>query len=331
MKLKLNNINKSFGKVHVLHDVSFEVDSGRAMGFLGRNGSGKTTSIRCIMDIFKPDSGDILLDDQPFKPRELKVGYLPEERGMYAKEPILEQLIYFGQLRGGSKAESKKSAEAWLERFELSEYANKKLEVLSKGNQQKIQIIQAFLNDPEMIILDEPFSGLDPVNAELFKDAIRDAIKANKLVIFSSHQMGYVEEFCDDITLIDKGDILINDSLADVQAEMSQDKYRLEAVNLNREQLKQRLKQIESDHNFEHDLLAAEDKISLIINLSNLVPNNFLQKIIAAEIQIKNFSVYLPTLTDVFLHYVKEHDVLTNGIKGQDDEKNRDVSCREEN
>lgn len=152
MKLKLNKINKSFGKVHVLHDVSFEVDSGRAMGFLGRNGSGKTTSIRCIMDIFKPDSGEILLDDQPFKPRELKVGYLPEERGMYAKEPILEQLIYFGQLKGGSKTESKKSAETWLERFELSEYANKKLEVLSKGNQQKIQIIQAFLNDPEMII-----------------------------------------------------------------------------------------------------------------------------------------------------------------------------------
>ncbi|NLJ70716.1 MAG: ABC transporter ATP-binding protein [Clostridiaceae bacterium] len=325
MKLKLNNINKSFGKVHVLHDVCFEVDSGRAMGFLGRNGSGKTTSIRCIMDIFKPDSGEILLDDQPFKPRELKVGYLPEERGMYAKEPIIEQLIYFGQLKGGTKQESKKSAEEWLERFELSEYATKNLEVLSKGNQQKIQIIQAFLNEPEMIILDEPFSGLDPVNAELFKDAIRDAIKKNKLVIFSSHQMGYVEEFCDDITLIDKGEILINGPLADVKAEMSHDKYRVEATNLNREQLKQVLRQIESDLNIEHDLLANEDKISLIIDLSNIVPNNFLQKIIAADVQIKNFSVYLPTLTDVFLHYVKDHDLQTNGTKANDSEKIQDA------
>ncbi|HHU52584.1 MAG TPA: ABC transporter ATP-binding protein [Clostridiaceae bacterium] len=322
MKLTLNNINKSFGKVHVLHDVSFAVDSGRAMGFLGRNGSGKTTSIRCIMDIFKPDSGEILLDDQPFKPRELKVGYLPEERGMYAKEPILEQLIYFGQLKGGGKAESKKSAEAWLERFELSEYANKKLEVLSKGNQQKIQIIQAFLNDPEMIILDEPFSGLDPVNAELFKDAIRDAIKKDKLVIFSSHQMGYVEEFCDDITLIDKGEILINGSLADVKAEMSHDKYRLESENLNREQLKQLLKLFEAEYNNEQILLASEDKISLILDLSNIVPNDFLQKIIAANVQIKNFSIYLPTLTDVFLHYVKEHDLATNEMDKQDKEGN---------
>lgn len=308
MNLELININKSFEKTHVLHDVSFEVNSGRAMGFLGRNGSGKTTTIRCIMDIFKPDSGEILLDNQVFKPRELKVGYLPEERGMYSKERILDQLIYFGQLKGGNKVESKQSAESWLERFELSEYANRNLEVLSKGNQQKIQIIQAFLNDPDMIILDEPFSGLDPVNAELFKDAIRDAIMRNKLVIFSSHQMSYVEEFCDDITLIDQGEILINGSLNKIKTEMGEGKFRLETINLSRPELKQTIREIGKSLKFVSELFVAEDKRSIIVDLKEITENDFLQQVLSRGLQIKEFSVYLPNLTDIFLHYIKQNE-----------------------
>ena len=209
MQLDINNISKSFGDKEVLHGVSFSVVSGRAMGFLGRNGAGKSTTIRCLMDVFRPDSGNFLLDGKPFKPRSLKIGYLPEERGMYQKNDVLAQLAYFARLRGATKADAVASANRWIDYFELSEFKKKKLETLSKGNQQKIQIAQSFLNEPDILILDEPFSGLDPVNAQIFKDAISEFVKEGRLVIFSSHQMGYVEEVCDDVTLIHHGNILL--------------------------------------------------------------------------------------------------------------------------
>lgn len=309
MKMTIEKINKSFDDNHVLHDVSFGVVSGRAMGFLGRNGSGKTTTIRCIMDIFKPDSGQILLNGKKFRPKEYSIGYLPEERGMYAKQGVLDQLIYFGQLKGASKADSKASAESWLERFQLLDSAKDNLEVLSKGNQQKVQIIQAFLNDPDIIILDEPFSGLDPVNAELFKEAIRDAIQEGKLVIFSSHQMSYVEEFCDDITLIHHGNILINGSLDEIKNKMGAGKYRLDALNLSRSELKARVESF----SFSKKLDVSEDKESLIIDLDGIDQNNFLERLLAEEVKIKRFSVFLPTLTDIFLQHIKENDDFRKG------------------
>ncbi len=309
MKITLTNVNKSFDDHHILHDVSFTIHSGRAMGFLGRNGSGKTTTIRCMMDIFKPDSGQILIDGQKFNPKEHRIGYLPEERGMYAKERIIDQLIYFGQLRGGSKAESKKSAEDWLERFELLNHAGSKLEILSKGNQQKIQIIQAFINDPDIIILDEPFSGLDPVNSELFQEAIRDGIKKDKLIIFSSHQMAYVEEFCDDITLINQGRILVNDALDKVKAEMGRGKYRILSDNIGFSELKEILADlpyIESDQIF-------ADRISLIFPLREENRNQLLQDLISRNVGIALFSTYQPALNDIFVTLVKENDQFLEG------------------
>ncbi len=309
MKISVEKINKSFDNNHVLHDVSFEVVSGRAMGFLGRNGSGKTTTIRCIMDIFKPDSGQILIDGKKFRPKEYQIGYLPEERGMYAKQKILDQLIYFGQLKGASKEESKASAEHWLERFELLEHGKSNLEILSKGNQQKVQIIQAFLNDPDIIILDEPFSGLDPVNADLFKKSIRQAIDRGKLVIFSSHQMSYVEEFCDDITLIHHGHILINGSLDLIKSKMGLGKYRLAALNFTSSELKRVVNQL----SFSERLIVTEDKQSLIIDLDGIEQNYFLGKLLEKKVKIKIFSVFLPTLTDIFLEYVNENDEIEKG------------------
>ncbi len=230
MKLEIQDVRKSFGDREILHGISFAVTSGRAMGFLGRNGAGKSTTIRCLMDVFRPDSGRFLLDGQAFRPRSLRIGYLPEERGMYQKNEVLEQLVYFARLRGACRKDALRSANEWVDAFELGEFKKKKLETLSKGNQQKIQIAQSFLNDPDILILDEPFSGLDPVNAQIFKDAVKRFVKEGRLVIFSSHQMGYVEEICDDVTLIHHGDILLSGSLDAVKREEGRDKLYLSAI-----------------------------------------------------------------------------------------------------
>jgi len=230
MKLDIQDIRKSFGDKEILHGITFSVNSGRAMGFLGRNGAGKSTTIRCLMDVFRPDSGRFLLDGQPFKPRSLRIGYLPEERGMYQKNEVLDQLVYFARLRGATRKDAVRSANEWVDAFELGEFKKKKLETLSKGNQQKIQIAQSFLNDPDILILDEPFSGLDPVNAQIFKDAVQRFVSEGRLVIFSSHQMGYVEEICDDVTLIHHGDILLSGSLDAIKREEGRDKLFLSAL-----------------------------------------------------------------------------------------------------
>ncbi len=227
MNLELININKSFSGKHILHDVNFSIESGRAMGFLGRNGSGKTTTIRTLMDVFKPDSGEFLLNDEKFIRKNYKIGYLPEERGLYGKVKIIDQLAYLGELKNMSSKEAKKSANYWIDYMGLSEYANKNLDTLSKGNQQKIQIIQAVIDDPEIVILDEPFSGLDPVNSQIFKDLIKELITKDKLVIFSSHQMGYVEEFCDDITFIKSGRVIETGDLNILKNKLGDNKIRL--------------------------------------------------------------------------------------------------------
>ncbi len=300
MKLEIIDINKSFSGTQILHDVRFEVVSGRAMGFLGRNGAGKTTTIRALMGVFRQDSGQFLLDGKPFDPNENKVGYLPEERGMYAKEPILDQLVYFGMLRGVSRAESIRSAKYWIERFELGEYEKKKLETLSKGNQQKIQISQCFLNDPDILILDEPFSGLDPVNSQTLKDVIVEFIGKGKLVIFSSHQMGYVEDFCDQITLIDKGRIILTGDLREIKRELRSNKVRISALHLSREELRKRLESVLGTH-------IEEDRVSLIVELEEgKKPNDLLRELIDMEIELEEFAMYEPSLQDIFIAKVGE-------------------------
>lgn len=228
MILEMNQIRKSFGGREVLHGISFQVRSGRAMGFLGRNGAGKSTTFRCLMEVFHQDSGNFLLDGKPFNLREHRIGYLPEERGMYAKTGVKDQLMYFGRLKGASRGEAEQDASFWIHYFELDEYADKKLETLSKGNQQKIQIAQAFLHDPDIIILDEPFSGLDPINAQVFKNVIREFVGRGKLVIFSSHQMAYVEELCDDIALINSGNLLLYGDLEQIREEKGANRWYID-------------------------------------------------------------------------------------------------------
>ena len=288
MKIELKNINKSFDKKHILKDISFSIKSGRALGFLGRNGAGKTTTIRILMDIFRGDTGEIFLDGKKFNREEYKIGYLPEERGMYQKVNILDQLIYFGELRGMSRKSAKESGEKLLKKLGIAEYANKKLETLSKGNQQKVQLAEALITDPDIIILDEPFSGLDPVNAQSLKNIIKENIAKDKIVIFSSHQMSQVEEFCQDIVFIKAGRIIKNCSLEELKSEYSGNKYIINTTDNDK------LKKI-----LEKNKISYYEEKEIIIENSNLLDIEKL--ILKNDIVIEKIAKYQKTLEEIFV------------------------------
>ena len=224
MILELKNIEKSFGEKKVLTGVSFKAEGGKAFGLLGRNGAGKTTSIRILMDVFPANSGEVLIDGQPIDYNKIGIGYLPEERGLYPKKIIIDQLTYFAELKGMSHKAAVQSIDYWLKRLGMTEYRNKKLETLSKGNQQKIQLITALAHDPDIVILDEPFSGLDPVNAMLLKDVVKEQISKGKIVLFSSHQMSYIEEFCDSIAILNNGVVALHGDLHDIKRDYPRDR-----------------------------------------------------------------------------------------------------------
>ena len=216
MKLEVKNITKTFGEKEILKGISFSVESGKALGLLGRNGAGKTTTIRILMDVFHANSGELLLDGEPFVQRNVQIGYLPEERGLYPKREVLEQMVYLARLRGVSKKQAMVNAKRWLERLEVAEYETKLLETLSKGNQQKVQLASTLVCDPDIVILDEPFSGLDPVNSQILQEVVQELITDGKIVIFSSHQMSYVEEFCEDIVIINHGEVVLSGNLDEI-------------------------------------------------------------------------------------------------------------------
>ena len=224
MVLELKNIEKSFGEKKVLTEVSFKAEGGKAFGLLGRNGAGKTTSIRILMDVFPANSGEVLIDGKPIDYNKIGIGYLPEERGLYPKKIIIDQLTYFAELKGMSRKEAVNAIDYWLDRLGMAEYRNKKLETLSKGNQQKIQLITALAHNPDIIILDEPFSGLDPVNAMLLKDVVKEQISKGKIVLFSSHQMSYIEEFCDSIAILNNGVVALHGDLHDIKRDYPRDR-----------------------------------------------------------------------------------------------------------
>ena len=298
MKLEVKNIRKSFSGNEVLHGISFSVESGKALGLLGRNGAGKTTTIRILMDVFKCDSGEILIDGKPFIPKNHQIGYLPEERGLYPKKKVTEQIIYLASLRVISKKEAKENTLKWLKRLGIEEYANRKLDTLSKGNQQKVQLAQTLVCNPEIIVLDEPFSGLDPVNAQILKDVVNELIQNNKIVIFSSHQMSYVEEFCEDIAIINKGNIALSGNLKDIKKDFGKNRLILSASNYSLEELKkiceEQLTNLVSIYEVKKDFLVLE-------LCENTTKNNLLKHILTTNIDIEKFAIYEPTLTDIFV------------------------------
>lgn len=299
MKLELCGIEKRFGDKEVLRGIHLSVESGCPIGLLGRNGAGKTTTIRIVMDVFPADGGQVLLDGKPFRREDFRIGYLPEERGLYPKRLILDQLVYLGMLRGLSGAKARSEARHWLERMSLSEYAGKKVDTLSKGNQQKIQLAAAMLGDPEIVILDEPFSGLDPVNAILLKDIVKECIAAGKVVLFSSHQMNYVEEFCQDIAILNQGGIVLGTNIATHKRSYDRRHILVDVAEEKSDQalvfLQGRAAHAELVQGMLHvHVQSTEDVLPL---LSAMVQNG---------IAVEGYRVFEPSLNDIFVEYTSK-------------------------
>lgn len=298
MKLEVRDLSKSFGGNEVLHGISFSVESGNALGLLGRNGAGKTTTIRILMNVFKGNAGSVLLDGKPFDPAKHQIGYMPEERGLYPKKTVSEQLIYLGMLRGLSAKKAKENMKKWLAKMEVSEYENRKLETLSKGNQQKVQLAQTLITDPKIIILDEPFSGLDPVNSQILKDVISEQIQQGKLVIFSSHQMSYVEEFCQQIAILNHGDVVLSGELKEIKREFGRDRLVVSSLEETPEELAHRLRDTFDD------LLEVEkvQKDRLIIRKkASDAKLKILERLVDQDVDLEFFGMYEPSLNDIFV------------------------------
>ncbi|MCX7842328.1 MAG: ATP-binding cassette domain-containing protein [Clostridia bacterium] len=221
--MEVKGLVKYYGNFCAVNNVDFSFSSGKLTALCGRNGSGKTTSIRCLLGLLKEDKGEILINGLKRKPDFKKVGYLPEERGLFTKEKLGFQLEFLAKLKGMSKKEADNAIDYWLKRFEIQDYRNKKLESLSKGNQQKVQMIAALVHDPDIVILDEPFSGLDPVNMQLFIDLMLELKDRGKCILVSSHQLALIEGVCEDICIIDKGESVYSGPIIDLLAKFSSD------------------------------------------------------------------------------------------------------------
>ena len=295
MILELKNIDKSFGEKEVLKGVSFKAEGGKAFGLLGRNGAGKTTSIRILMDVFPADSGEVLVDGRPISYDKIGIGYLPEERGLYPKKLIIDQLVYFAELKGMSAKDAVKSVDYWLGRLGMTEYRNKRLDTLSKGNQQKIQLITALAHNPDIVILDEPFSGLDPVNAILLKDVVKEQIASGKIVLFSSHQMSYIEEFCDSIAIINAGRVVISGDLREIKRAYPRNKIVVSAADPSK---------IRADLG---DSCTLREDGTLLIKLASPDEKQAMMKRLVSDYDVDEVKVFEPSLNDIFVEYAGKH------------------------
>ena len=291
MILELRNMEKSFGEKKVLTGVSFKAEGGKAFGLLGRNGAGKTTSIRILMDVFPANSGEVLLDGKPIDYNKIGIGYLPEERGLYPKKTIIDQLTYFAELKGMSAKAAVKAVDYWLERLGMMEYRNKRLDTLSKGNQQKIQLVTALAHDPDIVILDEPFSGLDPVNAMLLKDVVKEQIAKGKIVLFSSHQMSYIEEFCDSIAILNAGKVALHGDLHDIKRDYPRDRLIVRTEYPDR---------IIADFG---SVCAVREHGELMIQLASAEDKKTTMKRLVENYDIDEVKVFEPSLNDIFVEY----------------------------
>jgi len=292
--LELRNIEKNFGEKQVLKGVSFKAERGKAFGLLGRNGAGKTTTIRILMNVFPANAGEILFDGNPIDYSKTAFGYLPEERGLYPKKKIFEQLVYFAELKGMEQKAAVSSVKYWLDRLGMSEYENKRLDTLSKGNQQKIQLVTALAHNPDVVILDEPFSGLDPVNAMLLKSVVKEEIGKGKIVLFSSHQMNYIEEFCDSIAILNKGEVALKGELREIKRNYPRNKLVVRSTQAE-----------EIAVRFGEACRKSEDG-SLLITLANESEKSDVIKLLAENYDVDEVKVFEPSLNDIFVEYAGE-------------------------
>ncbi len=296
MRLELKNITKSFGAKEVLKGISFSADSGRAFGLLGRNGAGKTTTIRILMDVFGADGGEIFIDGTPIRAREVSIGYLPEERGLYPKKKIIDQLVYFARLHGMKQQDAVKSVDYWLGRLGMEEHRGKRLDTLSKGNQQKIQLVTALAHNPQIVILDEPFSGLDPVNAMLLKDVVKEEIQKGKIVLFSSHQMNYIEEFCDSISILNGGSVVLRGDIQEIKHNYVRDKLVVRSEEADK---------ILSDF---ASCCTRKEGGGLLLKLSSADEKQNMMKHLTETYDIDEVKVFEPSLNDIFVEYTKDRN-----------------------
>jgi ABC-2 type transport system ATP-binding protein len=294
--LALKHIKKYYADQKAVDDISFEIKAGSIFGLLGPNGAGKTTLLRMITGIFYPDEGSILLEDSPFNPLldYQKIGYMPEERGLYKKMKIGEQALYLAQLKGLSKEEATEKIKYWFRKFEMETWWNKKVEDLSKGMSQKLQFVITVLHEPKLIILDEPFSGLDPVNANLIKDEIFSLAKKGATIIFSTHRMEQVEEICDQIVLVNLGKKILDGTVSEVKKQFKENIFSI---------------QLDSpttiiDNNVFSIVSQQEGNLRIKIN-EGYQSNDVLRKLLDAQANIISYHEILPSLNEIFIHLVE--------------------------
>ncbi len=304
--LVTNSVSKNFGNFKALNNVSITVPKGSIFGLLGPNGAGKTTLIRIINQITLPDTGNVLLDGEPLQPHHIKdIGYLPEERGLYKTMKVGEQALYLAQLKGMTKAEAKKRLNYWFEKFEIGSWWNKKIQELSKGMAQKIQFIVTVMHQPKLLIFDEPFSGFDPINANLIKDEILQLRDEGATIIFATHRMESVEELCDDIALIHESNKILEGKLIDIKRQYKTHTFEVGLVTNNEDQLKQIIK---SKFDISPAVYKSLNKdLKLNIKLKENESSNELLAFLSSNAQVNHFNELVPTANDIFIKTVKNN------------------------
>ena len=292
--LVVQNISKMYGNLKAVDNLSFEVKDGEIFGLLGENGAGKTTTFRIIMGLIDANSGTVLLDDQKIGYNlSDKIGFVTEERSLLTKLTVKEQIEFYGTLKSLEKEEIEKRLDYWLERFEITSYKNRKIKELSKGNQQKIQFISAIINEPKLLILDEPFTGLDPINVKLMKDAIYDLKKKGCSIIFSSHQMEYIEDFCEKLVILVKGKSILEGSLKDIKESYAKKNILIRGEDIDFDKIK-KIKGVLSVQKVKGDYEVKIASIDVASKVFDSIKNNNITKYDVAE----------PTLNEIFIEKV---------------------------
>ena len=294
MGLIIKDVSKTFGTKKVVDNVSITLDKPEVFGLLGTNGAGKTTTIRMLLGIIKKDSGSITWNGLEVDRKKVNFGYLPEERGVYPKVKIMDQLIYFALLKGMSKEEAIKSIKEWAKRLKVEEYLEMPAEKLSKGNQQKIQFLTSVVHNPDLVVLDEPFSGLDPVNTELLKKVIIDLVNSGKYIIMSAHEMHTIEEFCTDVVILNKGKTVLQGNLKDIKNTYPANRVLIDT----KEDITDIINDLKLEIENVHDN-------TFVVKINNEDDGyKLLEKVIKKRIQVTSFSIEKPTLNDIFIECV---------------------------
>lgn len=295
--LELDHINKSYGSYKANNDITIHIPEKTIFGLLGPNGAGKSTLIRIITNIIAADSGSIKFNGKPMNSDfQGLIGYMPEERGIYKKMKVGEQLVYLARLKGLSSKEAKDNIHEWLERFQIESWWNKKVEDLSKGMQQKVQFITTVLHKPKLLILDEPFSGLDPVNANLIKDEIFRLKEEGTSIIFSTHRMEQVEEICEEIALINKGQNILQGRVTDIKQQFKQNRFSVQHVG-----------EIPADiPDGRFNIVEKHEGSFVVQSDAETSPNELLKALVNANIEIHNFNEILPSINEIFITQVNE-------------------------